>query len=270
MPTFFLLIVLAMTVTGVSAAEPMPLEERVRVITAPELARWLKSPQPPLLIDALSRIEFSIQHIPGSINIPASEVATTTQLPRRLDAPMVFYCMGLKCNYSRFAVEAALKRGYTHVVWFRGGIPEWRQFDFPLWVNPVYAKIRVPKLGCEQVEQLLKRPPSQRPFMLDVRPDWLTSKQWFLPGSVQMPTYALDQLLDRLPRQRPLLITDVAMRQSVVVGKYLLHRGYTVLGVVRGGLQGAQERGCKGLVRKPAQRFGTHPASVQGVKGGAH
>ncbi len=256
MPKIFLLVFAALFAALAQADAVMPLEQRVRVITAPELWRWLQSPQHPLLINALSRIEFASQHIPGSINIPANEVATTEQLPPRKDAPLVFYCMGLKCNYSRFAVEAALKRGYTQVVWFRGGIPEWRQFDYPLWVNSLYAGLRVHKLGCAEVQTLLKRPPASRPFVLDVRPDWLASPQWFLPGSVQIPTYALDRLLDTLPRNRPILIADVAMRQSVVVGKYLIHKGFDVRGVVRGGLQGARTRGCAGLEAKPARLLG--------------
>ncbi|SIN70070.1 Rhodanese-related sulfurtransferase [Sulfurivirga caldicuralii] len=271
MSRIFLLCVLVLLITPVNAApvsktEPVPLEARVRVISAPELWRWLQSSQPPLLINALSRIEFAIQHIPGSINIPASKVATTEQLPARKDAPLVFYCMGLKCNYSRFAVEAALKRGYTQVVWFRGGIPEWRQFDYPLWINPVYAKIRVRKLSCAEVNALLDKPPAQRPFVLDVRPDWLTPPQWFLPDSVQIPTYALDRLLDRLPADRPILLTDVAMRQSVVGGKYLIHKGFDVLGVVRGGLQGARGRGCKHLQPRPRQLLGAAHAPVEQVK----
>jgi len=269
MPRIFLLISLLLSAPLAPGGAVVPLEERVRVITAPELWRWLQSDHPPMLINALSRIEFDIQHIPGSINIPANEVSTSDRLPERRDAPMVFYCMGLKCNYSRFAVEAALKRGYTQVIWFRGGIPEWRQFDYPVWVNPLYAALQVRKLGCKEIMALLKQPPERRPFVLDVRPDWLKPPQRFLPGSVQIPTYALDRLLERLPEDRPILIADVAMRQSIVVGKYLLHQGYNVAGVVRGGLQRARGRGCHGMVSRPAQLFGAAHGPAERASGGS-
>lgn len=222
----------------------------VPIISAPELKGWLDEHKPLLLINALSSIEFEQQHLPGSINIPALEVPFDPRLHKDDPRPKVFYCMGVKCAYSRYAVEAALNRGIPNVVWFRGGIPEWRQFDYPIYANPEYQKIRVPKLTCLKVRKVIVE---QKPFILDVRPPWLEGKQWFLPHTVQAPMTELKGYLPQLPKQRPILISDVTMRQSVSAYKFLKKAGYPVVGVVRGGLQRGPDMDCP-VVSKPVQR----------------
>ncbi len=246
--SFVLLILLSLP--PVLRAETAPLPD-VPIVTAPEVKEMLDSGLPMLLIDALSPIEFELQHIPGSINIPANEVSSTPKLSPDDERTKVFYCMGVKCDYSRYAVEAALKRGLKNVYWFRGGIPEWRQFGYPMWVNPAYQTVRVPKLGCRQVAVQLK---NSRLFVLDVRPPWLRSRQLFLPGSTLIPMYALKEHLAAIPKDRPLLVADATMRQSPIAARWLIHHGYKVIGVVRGGMQHADRRGCP-VVAQPARQL---------------
>lgn len=222
----------------------------VPIITAPELKSMLDENTPLLLIHALSPIEFSQQHIPGSINIPAPLVPVSELLRKDDPRPKVFYCMGVKCAYSRRAVEYALARGLPNVMWFRGGIPEWRQFDYPLYISPVYNKLRAPKFPCARVKALLE---TRQPFVLDVRPPWLAPPQWFLPDTVHVPMTELQAYLPHLPKDRAILITDVTMRQSVSAYKFLKKAGYSVLGVVRGGLQKGREMGCP-VVEQPVWR----------------
>jgi rhodanese-related sulfurtransferase len=64
-------------------------------ITAPELKIMLEEKKC-LLINALSKIEFEIQHIEGSINIPVVDMHSTTKLPADKSTPLVFYCMGTR------------------------------------------------------------------------------------------------------------------------------------------------------------------------------
>jgi rhodanese-related sulfurtransferase len=64
-------------------------------ITAPELKTMLEEKKC-LLINALSKIEFEIQHIEGSINIPVVDMNSTTKLPADKSTPLVFYCMGTR------------------------------------------------------------------------------------------------------------------------------------------------------------------------------
>ena len=49
-----------------------------------------------VVIHVLSEIEFNIQHIPKSINIPITHMPTTDKLPPDKNTPLIFYCMGKK------------------------------------------------------------------------------------------------------------------------------------------------------------------------------
>jgi rhodanese-related sulfurtransferase len=64
-------------------------------LTAPEV-KMMVAEQGALLVHVLSRLEFDIQHIPGSINIPITEVATSDLLPADKKHPVIFYCMGVR------------------------------------------------------------------------------------------------------------------------------------------------------------------------------
>lgn len=44
-----------------------------------------------VLVNALSDIEFGLEHIPGSINIPVGQIKTTDKLPKDKEALIVFY-----------------------------------------------------------------------------------------------------------------------------------------------------------------------------------
>ena len=58
--------------------------------------RQLVEEEGALPVHVLSRIEFDMQHLPGSINIPVTEVAASDALPTDRERPLVFYCMGVR------------------------------------------------------------------------------------------------------------------------------------------------------------------------------
>jgi rhodanese-related sulfurtransferase len=68
-------------------------EDTYRNITAPEV-KDLMEKNDAIVIHVLSRLEYEMQHITGSINIPITKVKTTTGLPQDKNRPLVFYCMG--------------------------------------------------------------------------------------------------------------------------------------------------------------------------------
>jgi hypothetical protein len=60
-------------------------------ISTSELKNKLDAKEKFLLVNALSDIEFNLEHIPGSVNIPAGEIQTTDKLPQDKETLIVFY-----------------------------------------------------------------------------------------------------------------------------------------------------------------------------------
>ncbi len=84
---FFLCILLLFFVPNTLA-----LETQYHKITAPEVKGMMKTDNV-LIINTLSKLEFEMQHIPGSINIPINTLQTPDILPEDKSTPLIFYCM---------------------------------------------------------------------------------------------------------------------------------------------------------------------------------
>ena len=69
--------------------------ETIKTLTAPEVKNMVDNGNV-ILINTLSAIEFEIQHIPTSINIPVVTMAVTDKLPEDKDMNLIFYCMGIR------------------------------------------------------------------------------------------------------------------------------------------------------------------------------
>lgn len=67
--------------------------ESFKEISAPELKQLIDTRDDLVVINVLSEIEYSIQHITGSINIPIIKMKTTDRLPEDRNVPLVFYCL---------------------------------------------------------------------------------------------------------------------------------------------------------------------------------
>ena len=67
--------------------------EPFKQITAPEVKDLIEGGKA-IVVHVLSEIEYNVQHIPGSINIPIVKMKSTDKLPKDKDTPLVFYCMG--------------------------------------------------------------------------------------------------------------------------------------------------------------------------------
>jgi len=97
------------------------------------------------MIDARVANEYAELHIKGAKSIPykeKSEKAITydptldsfdlSQLPGDKNTPTIFACNGPECWKSYKAARSAIKAGYKHVYWLRGGLPEWQASGYPV------------------------------------------------------------------------------------------------------------------------------------------
>lgn len=69
--------------------------EGYQEISAPEVKNMLENTNV-RVIHVLSSIEYKMQHIPGSINIPVIKLKTSKLMPADKKMPIIFYCMGHK------------------------------------------------------------------------------------------------------------------------------------------------------------------------------
>ncbi len=65
-------------------------------LSAERLKELMDSGTPIFLLNPLSEIEFNEAHIPGSTNIPLSQIRKTKKLPRDKNTLIVTYCKGPK------------------------------------------------------------------------------------------------------------------------------------------------------------------------------
>jgi rhodanese-related sulfurtransferase len=87
-----------------------------------------------LLIDARIRMDRKQGYIEGSISLPDIETDCNS-LARIISSkavPILFYCNGQKCARSGKSVIKANECGYKNVFWFRGGMEEWNNKNYPV------------------------------------------------------------------------------------------------------------------------------------------
>lgn len=101
-------------------------------------------------------------------------------------------------------------------------------------INEEWQRVEVPKIAPDDLMALLK---AQNPYVLDVRPLDYERDNNFIEGSEHCPLVHLSARYTQLPRDRPIVVTDWAMKQSPMAAKFLLSKGYRVVGVLKGGIE---------------------------------
>ena len=79
------------------------------------------------LVNVLDKKEFNDAHIKGSINIPFSQVNSFLNDITNKEIPLLFYCSNYYCTASDAAAKIAIKKGFTTVFVYKGGMAEWYQ-----------------------------------------------------------------------------------------------------------------------------------------------
>ena len=111
-----------------------PAIEGTRVVGAEELIDLVGKLEDMVIIDSRILEDHNEGYIEGSRHLVDRDTtcdSLATLLPGSA-TPVVFYCNGINCDRSDRAVVIALDCGYTQIYWFRGGIEEWREKNYPL------------------------------------------------------------------------------------------------------------------------------------------
>ena len=129
-----------MVMPGVQQTTLMEADQKTAEVTTAEL-RQILADGSALVFDSRPHLEYSISHIPGSLNVapkPGVEmsqyVADVAEIERVLadqgvqgkDAALVLYCNGPFCGVSKRLSNELLEAGFTNVRRYQLGIPTWR------------------------------------------------------------------------------------------------------------------------------------------------
>ncbi len=173
--------------------------------SAAEKANWYKNivdidfvkphaeipPKPGVvIIDARAAArKYDPGHIPTAINIPdlKFEELAPKLLPQDKSTLLIFYCEGEKCVLSHNEARKAEQLGYTNIMVYAGGFPDW------------VAKGMTPAVSAAWIKkQFDEKAPL---FLVDSRPTRVFS-QGAIPGAVNIPDLYFDKHLDKLPADK--------------------------------------------------------------------
>jgi rhodanese-related sulfurtransferase len=96
------------------------------IVSAEEVRTWMMGKRPVVLIDTRMFEEYQQAHLPGAISIPADTMkGEAAKLPKDKTTPIIFYCRGLGCTLSRMAAGSAVEMGYSSLMIYQAGMPDW-------------------------------------------------------------------------------------------------------------------------------------------------
>ena len=98
----------------------------------------------------------------------------------------------------------------------------------------------VPGIDVIELRQRLTAVPA--PFLLDVREPW-EYQEGHVPGAQLIPLGELEQRVNEVPRDRPILAICHSGQRSLAAAGYLQQLGYTSVSNVDGGTAAWIERG---------------------------
>src|SRR5712671_2902822 len=87
------------------------------------------------IIDNRTVADYEASHIEGALHLVDTDITDEAVLARVVkskDAPVLFYCNGVKCGRAANASVKALSWGYSKVYYYALGLTEWKERGLPL------------------------------------------------------------------------------------------------------------------------------------------
>ncbi len=128
------LVALAAAAVPAAAQEaPTKIEGAVTVTALQIIDLVTKNPDLAIL-DNRKPEDFAAGHIEGAVRLIDTDVSADTlaKFVKAKDAPVLFYCNGLKCGRAAKAAEKAIGLGYRKVYYYALGMDEWNKQGLPV------------------------------------------------------------------------------------------------------------------------------------------
>ncbi len=123
--------------------------------------------------------------------------------------------------------------GYTNVRVYRDGYPGWAKAGYKLTSNAKYPKVSIPLLSPKDLKAKIDS--GANIFLLDIRGKGMYKKA-YIKGSVNIPLFILDKNLDKLPKDKVIVLIDHAGKQTLIAGRYLKSKGFAKVMRLDGGI----------------------------------
>lgn len=188
-------------------------------VSAAHVKKQIDEKAPYLLVDARPKRVADKGMIPTAINISDSEFdKQVDKLPADKATPLIYYCGGLECVLSDNSAAKAKKLGYTNVLTYPPGYPEWEKLHGApapaaaagatgsSATAPSTALLPGKEKGSVTVasfEQVWKASPGSI-MLVDVR-DPKEVAAGTIKGSVNIPMNELEKKIATLPTDKPVV-----------------------------------------------------------------
>jgi len=169
------------------------------------------------LVDARPRRLADKGMIPTAINIPDTEFdKQVDRLPADKATPVIFYCAGLECVLSDKSADKARTLGYTQVLTYPEGYPEWEAMHGGARPTAAATPAALAATAAELVPGKEKGSVTVASFqkvwrvnpasllLVDVR-DAKEFAAATIPGAVNIPINELEKKVGTLPTDRPVV-----------------------------------------------------------------
>jgi rhodanese-related sulfurtransferase len=209
--------------------------------------------------------KYDIGHIPGAVNIPDTQFdeLAPKMLPPDKSKLLIFYCEGPDCVLSHKGAFKAEKLGYTNIVVYTEGYPEWAKKGNLGAVSPAFVK-----------KQLDAKAPIT---LIDSRPKARKYDKGHIPGAISIPDSEFDKLTGQLPTDKTASLIfyceDLSCVLSPKSAAKAVALGYTSVMTMPVGYVGWEQAygagtTAGGAASTPAAPAGKGPEIVQGKEKG--
>ena len=199
------------------------IPEGVSEIKTAELVTLLEKDPKVFLVDSRPLPRYQQAHLPGAHSIPQAklEKEQAAILPADKNTPVVFYCGGVTCPFSPASAAIAKDLGYTNVMVYHEGEPEWTKAGLPAYSDDDYIV-------------------NGNVVVLDIRnPE--VAQQGRIKGAYNIPYEQLFDKLDDVARNAPLVLYGTQEPKDAVAE--LREEGFKFVSLVKGGYTGWVQRG---------------------------
>lgn len=187
-------------------------------VSAAYLKKLMEDKAPYVLIDARPKRVADKGMIPTALNISDTEFdKQVDKLPADKATPLIYYCGGLECVLSDNSAAKAKKLGYTNVLTYPPGYPEWEKLhgapaaatSAGAATSPAASSAAlVPgkekgSVTVDSFEQVWKSNPGSI-MLVDVR-DPKEVASGMIKGSVNIPMNELEKKIATLPGDKPVV-----------------------------------------------------------------